>query len=112
MAQVDFSNAKITPVTNPSGYSANPVGRAYANLQISNGIYDASENSLVTNHHFNILKDVSRQFIFLWTGTFTASGTEFYIFENRGCSAWKVYNITFNAGDTYSFSIRADLICQ
>ena len=112
MAQVDFSNARITPTTNPWGHSANPTGTEYANLNVSNGIYDASGNGLVSNFSMNILKNANRQFVFLWSGTFTASGTEFYIVSSSGYSAWKVSNITFNAGDTYTFSISANLICQ
>lgn len=116
MAQVDFTNARISPYTGngiaPSSPRVNPTRYSYVTLTSSTEFLDASGNR-VSQPTKTTLKNAQKQFVILYNGTFTASGTEFYIvYDNGGCAGWKVSNISFSSGDTYVFSIKADLICQ
>lgn len=107
MAQVDFTNARIAPygTKNPTEYS-------YVNMS-QGTLYDANGNSVCTNIGYTITKNVQKQLVIIFSGTFTTSGTQFFVQStyNSNCP-WKVSNISFNNGDTYVFSIKADLICQ
>lgn len=111
MADVDFSNAKIQPLSVTD--SINPTAGAYFGAGSTN-LYNSSWGVISTNASRQVLTDQSKQVVLLFQGTFTTSGTEFYlgvsyIDRNYG---WRIYNISFSAGDTYMFKIRADLICQ
>ena len=110
MAEVDFSNARITPlnITN----SINPT--TGIDLSLSSGVYSSSWANIVTGGSITRLINTGNQLVFLYRGTFTASGTELYVgagYTNYNYG-WKISNISFNSGDTYIFKIRADLICQ
>lgn len=112
MAEVDFSNAKIQVDTSISRY--NPTYKPYVNLS-TQYLSNANNELITSNGSMNILKNEQKQLVFLYSGTFTASGTEFYIYtwsNNNPAARWRVYNISFQSGDTYRFKIRADLICQ
>lgn len=108
MAQVDFSNARIEIYT--ASNKPNPTQSMYVNLQT--GVLNNSEGvRIVNNYSVSVQTSEAKQLILLYQGTFTASGTEFYI--SAGSSApWKVSNISFNSGDTYVFQINATLTCN
>lgn len=113
MAEVDFSNARIAPATTFNGSSlSNPTKNSNVSLATNSwAFYDASSNVVnQTSRSGSQLVSAQKQLVYLYQGTFSASGTEFYlIIEGAG---WKVSNISFSSGDTYIFKIRADLICQ
>lgn len=117
MAQVDFSNARIAPYTGsaiaPSWSRVNPTYFTYLTLTSSTDIIDAN-GSRISQATITTLKNAQKQFVILYSGTFSASGTEFYIAYAAGTAVagWKISNISFSSGDTYVFSIKADLICQ
>lgn len=108
MAEVDFTNARISP--EQSG--KNPTGAPLVN--IDTGVLTNASGNLVASGNHTVTKNTAQQFVILYSGTFDVSGTEFYLrsYGSSTACAWKVSNITFSAGDTYVFSIKADLICQ
>ena len=113
MAEVDFSNAKIAPgVTYASLTWQNPTKNTNVSLASNtfSYLYDANDNPVSTGLVRTRLKNVQKQLVYLYQGTFSTSGTEFYLVDSY--AGWRVWNISFNAGDTFMFKIRADLICQ
>lgn len=105
MAEVDFTNARIAPYGTSNSIK-------YGHLNINNGnLFDTSNNVIGTGN-YTIMKDTQKQLVVLYRGTFSASGTQFLVQANNSDAPWKVSNISFNNGDTYVFSIKADLICQ
>ena len=105
MAQVDFSNAILEP-SPVSG--ATPLTHSdYLRIFYSAGIWNAVNGAaIVTNNNYAKLINTSNKVTIIYTGTFTASGTEFYIgFSSSSLKIWRVSNISFNSGDTYSFAI-------
>lgn len=119
MAQVDFSNARIEPSTITSSSfptAINPT--AYENVMLSGvgntALWDASMNTVSDPVTITRLVNEKKQLMYLYQGTFTASGTEFYILNaNQGIiTGWKISNISFSAGDTYVFQINATLVCN
>ena len=112
MAQVDFSNAVISVDTSLAN-KVNPVSRLEINIDASSSLNDANGNVISTNYSATRTVNEQYQFVYVYTGRFTASGTEFYVYKDYASAArWKVSNVSFSAGDTFSFKIRADLICQ
>ena len=98
MAQVDFSNAVIEPVTSRFwGYAPNMTLASYTPL------YDATSSAITSNETRSISYNSPSTKKYIYSGTFTASGTEFYI---SGKDFWRVSNISFSAGDTYSFEVE------
>lgn len=119
MAEVDFSNAKIEPMADGAWSlfpSKNPTIRA--NVSLSQGtLYAISGSTLSTIASGSVTQLVNqqKQLMYLYQGTFTASGTEFYVMNTSSStevSGWRIYNISFNSGDTYVFQINATLVCN
>ena len=96
MAQVDFSGAVLQP---NSGMKPMDVSE-YLRFNYSDAIYDINGTVISTNRGKAMLVCNPNKVTFVFTGTFTASGTELYITD-----IWRVSNITFASGDTYSFAI-------
>ena len=106
MAQVDFSNAVIEPAG-----TKNPIGTVYVNLRNTSGYLRNASGTTIGSGSYSSLVSESKQYIIQYRGTFSASGTEFYVYSaNDG--KWRVSNITFNSGDTYEFMINATLTCN
>ena len=105
MAQVDFSNARIEPwdTTNNT---------AWANLNLDNGDLYAEHWVQISSGSVSRLINQQKQLMYLYQGTFTASGTEFYVSTGGRAGQWKVSNISFSNGDTYVFQINASLVCN
>lgn len=112
MAEVDFSNAKITPST-LSGW-VNPTVNSDISLNPSGYyLFDSNNTQISGAIYLDKLLNTQKQLVIQYQGTFTASGTEFYVRTVSSYMAgWRVYNISFNSGDTFIFQIKADLICQ
>jgi len=108
MADVDFSNARIEPFGTicPAAYS-------YLNITTNSSLRDANDTSIASNHATRDIND-QKQMLTTYYGTFTASGTEFYLYQytNLGVGKWKISNVSFNSGDTYMFNINAELVCE
>ena len=108
MARVDFSNARIEflnkNVYNASYWALTGLGGTnFYKLYDSEGIAIASGNTptVVPN---------DKGFTVTRTGTFTASGTEFYLHYNTTPNQiCRISNIAFMEGDTYSFDIKVDV---
>lgn len=103
MAQVDFSNAHITP------YGNNPTSVYNTGLAGITYFYDSSNNTISSNVSSTTLKSESAEMIYRISGSFSASGTEFY-FGNGSTKCWRVTNVSFSSGDTYSFTVKASII--
>lgn len=110
MAVVDFSHAVIEPVgvvsTTGAGYV---IG--------TTSIKDANDNTIATPQNVGTsLVNKQKQRMYGFSGTFTASGTEFYIMTTFSSGVlqrgWRISNITFQAGDTFNFQVNASLICN
>ena len=102
MAEVDFSNAIFTP------YNNNPV--AFSSIGLGNYVADANGVSLVSTVAKNQLSLDVNEYMCVYDGTFNASGTEFYIGATNANTCWRVSNISFNSGDTFSFQIKSNLV--
>ena len=101
MAQVDFSHAVLDVNTN-----AKPLDSAnYLNLNFAE-LRDSSGNQMNQTGNVSILSNTPAKVSILFTGTFYSgsSGTEFYI-GTQVNRFWKVSNISFSGGDSYSFII-------
>lgn len=108
MAQVDFSNAVIEICTGVS--RSLPVIRM-ANIgtySYDRRLWDSNLNRISSNESITTPVENRYQKSLLYSGTFTTSGTEFYLFDTDSRNySWKVSNISFNAGDTYYFQVDA-----
>lgn len=115
MAEVDFSHAKIAPATSFNGSTTvNPTANSDVSLN-PNGyyLYNSNGDSISSAMYPTKLINTAKQMVLQYSGTFTASGTEFYVRTvGSYMAAWRVYNISFSSGDTFIFQIKADLICQ
>ena len=111
MAEVDFSHARIQPWSNNS---KNPTTSASVSLGGMTDLYNSSIQSISSTITRTNLVDQQKQLVYQYSGSFTASGIEFYLVAYDGSSynGWKISNISFNSGDTFIFQIQADLICQ
>jgi len=111
MAEVDFSHAKIVPATSYAGSTSlrNPTYNSGVTLAMTSP-HNSSGQEIVSTYNVVELVNQQKELAYLWTGTFNASGTEFYMVYNG--AGWRIYNISFNSGDTFIFQIKADLICQ
>lgn len=108
MADVDFSHAvldvrsDITPI-NPMSQST------YLLFFVTGTLYDSNSGWVVSSGATRtVLSDTPTKVSILFTGTFSTSGTEFYMGDNSAAAErrpWKVSNISYSAGDTYSFII-------
>ena len=109
MAEVDFSNAIIAP---SDMQSRNPTVREYASLNTA--WIRNSSGTAIGSGNYTMVSEEQTKVVFQYQGSFSASGTEFYIIYNymSNYSGWKISNISFNSGDTFNFKIQADLICQ
>ena len=122
MAQVDFSNANIEIIG-----SRKPLQKRYLGLtnynsqtQITYFMTTAEPWVALGTPTITILTQTPTKYSILYTGTFSSSTpsglSEFgiYIRQQSGSPTydffWKVSNITFSAGDTYSFVIDVDVI--
>lgn len=104
MAQVDFTNAHIEPYGNNPIYIETDVGLNGVNF------YNASGNA-ITSLTRTVTKNESDNLVYTYSGTFHASGTEFFMRGNNSYDVkWRVYNISFSNGDTFNFKISANII--
>lgn len=107
MADVDFSNAVLDV-----NYS-NPLAmERFFDFDYTSYLYDINSNRINQNETISRITDTATKASFLYTGTFTASGTEFYMGQYFGGGiggTWKVSNISFASGDTYSFVVDIEL---
>lgn len=108
MAQADFTNAVLTPYNNPTYFS--PLVNPYESLN-TNFLANPSTTSSIGTGSVNRLNTSQNERYDVFSGTFTASGNEFYIASanNVAYIFWKVSNVTFNSGDTFNFQIHVDM---
>lgn len=101
MAQIDFTNAvlDVNGASTPMNLSKN-IG-----FDNSATLYDANASVVSRSSSKSVLFQSPTKASILYTGTFTKSGTEFYITGSTNQFQWKVSNISFSTDDTYSFVI-------
>lgn len=113
MAMVDFSNARIEPRSNAT---VNNTSVANVALEAYSGnLYNAAGSAVVGTGTVTQLINQQKQLMYLYQGTFSASGTEFYFSPQTYAPTilgWKISNISFQSGDTYVFQINANLVCN
>lgn len=108
MAVVDFSHAVLDV------NSGNVLTHGdYLDLGASGTLYN-SRPSEVAYGNVSILSNTPSKVSLLYTGTFNSNAgtgsTEFYIGLGSGNALrWKVSNISFSSGDTYSFIIDIEV---
>lgn len=107
MAQVDFSNAKLDVVS-----GSLPLQYPYdLGIESSQDLRDSSNNVITSSFTRNVLSTNYKKRTITFTGTFNASGTECYIRSNYyERTFWRISNISFSSGDTFSFAI--DVECK
>ena len=104
MAQLDLSNAHITPIYPPANIAS------YLFLNSGNYLFFNENGTQITEGSSgSILVEQTSYFKIYYSGTFTASGTEFYIGRVNLQPIWRVSGVSFSVGDTYAFTIRADI---
>ena len=114
MAELNFSNARIEPAT-LSGW-INSTVNVYVSLEGATAIYNASGSQVGNITTRTRLINQQKQLMYLYRGSFMASGTEFYLRDfdvsAQAHSGWKISNISFSNGDTFVFQINASLVCN
>lgn len=108
MAQVDFSNAVLEPYTD-----VKPLTAQYdLGIEINN-ISNANSGIIASNLTTTVLENTLSKRSVLFTGTFTDSGTECYLYYYFSIAVhniyWKISNISFSSGDTFSFVIDIEV---
>ena len=108
MAQVDFSNAVFDVNSavddTPFKYGTDML------IEIDYGLKNVNRTIITSNAERKVIYDTPSKRSILWAGKFTASGTECYIGSNYySRNMWKISNISFSAGDTYSFVIDIEV---
>lgn len=115
MAVIDFSNAVIEKVG--LLYTGSSSTSAYANglglLQptfytVMEG--SSSEVQINENTTYQVLENTPTKIKVMYMGQIKAgiSGNYFTIYSNSN-KTWRISNISYNEGDTYSFTIEVDL---
>ena len=107
MAQVDFSNAIIEPIDNTYPFQSEYLHLYRPSSAVLFSTVDGQytvASSVTKTIRTNTLDKMS----FVYTGTFTRSGTEFALYMSSS-SRWKISNIEFNSGDTASFEIVVEI---
>ena len=102
MAQVDFSDAIINSF--PSAYSRTSwdfdgLGLGAANFR------NSSQQTISTNMTISTYSESIHNKAFRYVGSFTGSGTEFWIWCDANYPLWHVTNISFSSGDTFDFIV-------
>ena len=116
MAYVDFSNAHI----DVRG-SLKPLHQKYLGLSNYNNAIQISSfltlqapwEYVATSVTVSILESTLTKYSLLFTGTFSLAGTSFGIYINKDSSSyeefWAITNVSFSAGDTFSFIVDVEI---
>lgn len=114
MAQIDFSNAKIEPVSTMKPFSQYKMALGVAN-NFNTYFKDADGNNILSVNYLapTILANTPTRLSLIYSGTLgssIASGTAFYLgLSGAANKFWKVSNISFSAGDTFGFQLDFDI---
>lgn len=112
MAQVDFSHAILRPAENRKPLE----GGAYLDLYLDTygyrrQIVNSQGTSIADNYTMEFLEKTMNRMVVLYTGEFIESGSEFYlayVYQTTD-KLWRVSNVSFSAGDMFSFKITMEL---
>lgn len=119
MAQVDFSNARLV-LQNPSLQTLyfkkiGLVDYNFVNSTTKNFLTDpsVSPTEIVGTATITLINDTPGKYSLAFVGNFIKSGntiwwetrTDYYNYQ----FVWKITNISFSAGDTFSFIIDVDV---
>ena len=114
MARCDFSNAVLSLTANSNiATDYYSLGLSYSGGGVLFKQVNGTYQPIVTNNTLTTVVQKSKVLKFIYNGTFTESGTSFYFghasenFSTGDNATFKISNISFNAGDTYSFEIDA-----
>lgn len=108
MAVVDFSNAVLDVAGLNSSHNRPLAEDFYLRFGSPSGdayFTNRDDQRVVSNPSSQIILNTPQKVSILFTGTFTTSGTEMY----RYYTMWKISNISFSAGDTYSFVVDIEV---
>lgn len=108
MAQVDFSNAVLTPLLPQRSPLFLPYVALYASGE---AITNINGVPITSSFSKSLLKNERNEFVVSYSGTLNTSGTEFYIAGAMSSSYvdWRVSNISFASGDTFVLQIKCNL---
>lgn len=113
MAQIDFSNAVLEPVDNTH---MNPYMSFEPTTNQSMAICDSTGARIGTITTKQRLIDETGKFVMLYIGSIasgTSASTEMYIgmgTQNPWTKYWKISNISFSGGDTFTLQIKSEFI--
>ena len=105
MADVDFSNA-VLDVNTSSGYNPMP---QLDYLKLATSSLANASGSIISSGTHSIITNTPSKVSILYSGVLGESGTEFYLYFSGNVKIWKVSNISFSNGDTYSFIIDIEV---
>lgn len=112
MAQIDFTNAVIEP----AGSTYKPFSYYKLGLGLQNNFntYFTDDNgSIVPNTYITptILTNTPTKLSLVYTGTIssTATGGSYFYLGLTGSRIWKISNISYSAGDTFSLQVDFDI---
>lgn len=103
MAQLDLSNAHITPIYSPANDAT------YLSLTSGNWNFSDASGNAISSGSGSILSQNVGDFKIYYSGSFTASGTQFFVGKINTQPIWRVTGVSFASGDTYSFTIKANI---
>lgn len=102
MAQIDFTNAVLTP------YGNNPLSKPIMDIDTFT-IYDSTGTTdIATSKSFTQVSMTKKEYKVVLQGTMTASGNQFLI-AARGTIIWKISNISFASGDTFALRLNHNI---
>lgn len=113
MAHVSFANARIELINGEaiaSNYELSLRGTGDTSETTQTVLYDSNNDRIVQNYSSRRILNTPSRISFLYTGIFIVSGTEAYLRLNSYTNlCWKFSNISFQAGDDYSFIVDVDM---
>lgn len=111
MAQIDFSNAVLTPVR---ATYMNPYMSFEPTTNVSMRICNSSGSEIGSITTRQRLVDETGKFVEIYIGNIgsgQSAGTEFYIAMGSSpphSNFWQISNISFTGGDTFILQIKAE----
>ena len=117
MAQIDFSNASIESINSMSNNILWGNGRYLGLNGCGYPVYFSKSNNnwnSITSSLTGFVTNITESgFKVIYDGVVTTSGNDILILAHRNSSGWdrqlwRIYNIEYEAGDTFHFQIDVD----
>lgn len=113
MAQIDFSNAVLTPIISTH---VNPYMSFEPTTNLSMRICNSSASVIGTITTKQRLIDETGDFVMLYIGSIQSAvpaSTEMFIAMGNGSpwtNYWRISNISFSGGDTFTLQIKSEFV--